>query len=158
MVDEPRMATITVAEPREKLDAGETPIIFDLRSSAAVEQDPVLIQGAIHLSMDEIEKRQSEFPRDRDIILYCSCPNEVSSARLALRLQRKGFTRVRPLLGGIDAWRKQNYPMDQRAAVVVSTVGTGSANLKPAQLNTVGGLSSESPETKPPRPAEGETT
>ena len=57
------------------------------------------------------------FPRDRDIIVYCSCPNEVSSARVALQLQRKGFTRVRPLLGGIDAWREQNYPMEPRSAV-----------------------------------------
>src|SRR5207247_1835971 len=101
-----------------KLAAGEAPLIFDLRSSAAVEQDPLLIQGAIHLSMEDIEKRENEFPRDRDIIVYCSCPNEVSSARVALRLQRKGFTRVRPLLGGIDAWREQNYPMEPRGELV----------------------------------------
>jgi rhodanese-related sulfurtransferase len=106
------MARITVDELRQKLDAGETPLIFDLRSTVAVEQDPVLIQGAIHLSMDDIAERQEEFPRDRDIIVYCSCPNEVSSARVALRLQRKGFTRVRPLLGGIDAWREQNHPVE----------------------------------------------
>src|SRR5213078_3547090 len=71
-------------------------------------------QGAIHLSTDDIEKQLSQFPKDREIIVYCSCPNEVSSARLALRLQRKGFTRVRPLQGGIDAWRERNYPVEVR--------------------------------------------
>lgn len=111
-----RMARITVAELREMLDAGKTPVIFDLRSSAAVEEDPAMIRGAIHLEVEEIESRLSEFPRDRDIIVYCSCPNEVSSARLALRLQRKGLTRVRPLQGGIDAWREKNYPMELRHA------------------------------------------
>jgi len=116
LLHELRMARITVGELRQKLDAGETPLIFDLRSSAAVDQDPTIIQGAIHLSLDEIEKRHHEFPRDRDIIVYCSCPNEVSSARLALQLQRKGFTRVRPLLGGIDAWREQNFPVQMRLA------------------------------------------
>jgi 3-mercaptopyruvate sulfurtransferase SseA len=45
------------------------------------------------------------------VIVYCSCPNEVSSARVALVLHRKGVTRVRPLLGGIDAWRELNYPL-----------------------------------------------
>ena len=55
---------------------------------------------------------EQEIPRDRDIILYCSCPNEVSSARVALLLQRKGISRVRPLLGGIDAWRERNYPTE----------------------------------------------
>jgi membrane protein DedA with SNARE-associated domain/rhodanese-related sulfurtransferase len=117
LLHELQVARITVGELRQKLDAGETPLIFDLRSAAALEQDPTLIQGAVHLSLEEFEKRQHEFPRDRDIVVYCSCPNEVSSARLALQLQRKGFTRVRPLLGGIDAWREQNYPMEPRIVV-----------------------------------------
>jgi membrane protein DedA with SNARE-associated domain/rhodanese-related sulfurtransferase len=118
LLHELRMARITVEELRGKLEAGETPVILDLRSKDAVAQDPVLIQGAIHVSMEEIEKLQ--FPQDRDIVVYCSCPNEVSSARLALRLQRKGFTRVRPLLGGIDAWRQQNLPVQVRAPLVTN--------------------------------------
>jgi rhodanese-related sulfurtransferase len=91
-------------------------MILDLRSNAELEQDQLLIQGALHMTMDEVERRQQEIPRDRDIILYCSCPNEVSSARVALRLQRKGISRVRPLLGGIDAWRGRNYPTELRVA------------------------------------------
>jgi membrane protein DedA with SNARE-associated domain/rhodanese-related sulfurtransferase len=135
LLNELRTARITAAELRQKLDAGEAPLILDLRSSAAVEQDPFLIQGAVHLNLEDIEVRQREFPKDRDIILYCSCPNEVSSARLALQLQRRGFTRVRPLLGGIDAWREQNYPTQPRAAVIVGAdAGTlrngGSAPVK----------------------------
>jgi rhodanese-related sulfurtransferase len=65
--------------------------------------------------MEEVERRQQEIPRDRDIILYCSCPNEVTSARVALLLHRKGILRVRPLLGGIEAWRERNYPTEPRA-------------------------------------------
>ena len=118
LLHELRMARITAPDLRERLQTGEAPLIFDLRSSAAVEEDPVLIQGAVHVSLEEIESRLSELPRDREIIVYCSCPNEVSSARLALRLKRKGFSRVRPLLGGIDAWRQQNYPLQARNAPV----------------------------------------
>ncbi len=62
------------------------------------------------MTIDEIRLRQQEIPRDREIILYCSCPNEVSSARIALQLHKNGITRVRPLLGGIAAWRERNYP------------------------------------------------
>jgi rhodanese-related sulfurtransferase len=64
--------------------------------------------------MDEVGLRHLEIPRDRDIILYCDCPNEVSSARVALMLRRQGISRVRPLLGGIDAWRERNYPTEPR--------------------------------------------
>jgi len=112
LLRELRMARITVAELRQKQAAGENLVILDLRSSAALEEDPSVIQGAIHLNVDDVENRHHEIPRDRDIIVYCSCPNEVTSARVALLLRRKGITRVRPLLGGIDAWRELNYPLD----------------------------------------------
>ena len=112
ILQELRMARITVAELRRKLDAGENLAIIDLRPSEELTLDPALIPGAIHLRVDEVEKRHQEIPRDREVIVYCSCPNEVSSARVALLLQRKGITRVRPLLGGIDAWRELNYPVE----------------------------------------------
>src|SRR6266702_1592647 len=112
LLKELRMARITVDELHQKLEAGENPIILDLRSLAEVERNPLLIRGARHMSMDEVQLRRHEIPRDRDIILYCSCPNEESSARLALLLHRNGILRVRPLLGGIDAWRERNYPTE----------------------------------------------
>jgi membrane protein DedA with SNARE-associated domain/rhodanese-related sulfurtransferase len=154
LLRELRTARITVDELRQKLADGETPLIFDLRSSAAVEQDPALIQGAIHVSLEDLEKRSNEFPRDRDIIVYCSCPNEVSSARVALLLQRKGFTRVRPLLGGIDAWREQNYPMEPRATLVARASLEVSGTRGPAELKIAGNQSFK-PETRPATPKEG---
>lgn len=125
LLRELRMARITVEELRRKLDDGENPVILDLRSAEELQQDPSVIAGAIHTHLDEIEKGQHEFPHDRDIVIYCSCPNEESSARVALLLQRKGFTRVRPLLGGIDAWRKSNYPLAPRTVTVATTIDSG---------------------------------
>ena len=63
---------------------------------------------------DARSNHSHKIPKDRDIVAYCSCPNEVTSARVARVFQRKGFTRIRPLLGGIEAWRGQNYPMEYR--------------------------------------------
>ena len=114
LLNELRMARITVDELHRMLETGENPIILDLRSQAALEEDPSLIRGALHMTLDEVELRHLEIPRDRDIVLYCSCPNEVSSARAALLLRRRGILRVRPLLGGFDAWRERNYPTELR--------------------------------------------
>jgi membrane protein DedA with SNARE-associated domain/rhodanese-related sulfurtransferase len=111
LLRELRTARISAAELRQKLEAGEQPVILDLRSKAELEQDPSVILGAIHLMLEDVEKRRHEFPHDRDIVVYCSCPNEATAARVALLLQRHGFTRVRPLLGGIAAWRAENYPL-----------------------------------------------
>jgi rhodanese-related sulfurtransferase len=68
------------------------------------------------LSIDEVDSHLEGVPRDHDIIVYCSCPNEVSAARVALLLQRKGFVNVRPLLGGLDAWQSRNYPTEVHSA------------------------------------------
>ncbi len=118
-----RMARITVSELRERQAAGENLVILDLRPGVELHLDPSLIPGAVHLAVDEVEQRHQEIPRDREVIVYCSCPNEVSSARVALLLHRKGITRVRPLLGGIDAWRELNYPLE--TASFPSNLGGG---------------------------------
>jgi membrane protein DedA with SNARE-associated domain/rhodanese-related sulfurtransferase len=107
-----RMARITVHELRQMQESGGSPVILDLRSKMELESDPTVISGAIHLDLRDVTKRSDDFPKDREIVAYCSCPNEVTSARIALQLHRKGFTRVRPLLGGIDAWRENNFPME----------------------------------------------
>jgi rhodanese-related sulfurtransferase len=107
-----RVARITAADLRRRQDAGEDLVILDLRPAAELTLDPYSIPGALRWGVDEVKKRYYEFPRDREVIVYCSCPNEVSSARVALLLHRRGVTRVRPLLGGIDAWRDLNYPLE----------------------------------------------
>jgi membrane protein DedA with SNARE-associated domain/rhodanese-related sulfurtransferase len=131
LLRELRVARITVDELLQKQEAGEQLLILDLRSRAELAQDPYLIRGARHTTVDEMGRRQQEIPRDREIIIYCSCPNEVSSARLALQLKRKGISRVRPLLGGIDAWRERHYPTELEVAGVTDTLGANSVSEEP---------------------------
>jgi len=126
LLRELRMARITVSDLRQKQQAGEALTILDLRSSAALEEDPALIPGAIHTTLDEIKRGNHQLPRDGEIIVYCSCPNEATAARVTLLLQRSGFKNVRPLLGGLDAWREKNYPV-----VVAFTSQSGLATLPP---------------------------
>ncbi len=119
-----RMARISADELQRKLQAGENPVILDLRPQAELEEEGLLIRGALHMTMDELQVRYAEIPRDRDVIVYCSCPNEESSARAALLLRRNGIVRVHPLLGGFDAWRERNYPTEQSVvgAAIASTI------------------------------------
>ena len=53
------------------------------------------------MAVEELEHRHYEIPRDRDVVLFCACPNEVTSARMALLLKKNGISRVRPLVGGV---------------------------------------------------------
>ena len=125
LLRELRTAKITVDELGKMLDAGENPFILDVRSALELEQDPSIIRGAIQVTIEELDSRQHGFPRDREIIIYCDCPNEESSSKMALLLRRRGFMRVRPLLGGIDAWRKGNFP----TAVWTKTTATATSTV-----------------------------
>lgn len=106
-----RMAKMSVDELKARLDAGELLTVIDVRHARDVQADPDMIPGAIHMALEDIDGRYHEIPKDREIILYCACPNEVSSARTALKLKRNGIHQVRPLEGGIDAWRQRKYPL-----------------------------------------------
>ena len=67
-----RIARITPQELMDKLTAGETVSIVDLRQPMDIEAFPQMIPGALRIAMEEIEDRHGEIPRDRDVVLYCS--------------------------------------------------------------------------------------
>jgi membrane protein DedA with SNARE-associated domain/rhodanese-related sulfurtransferase len=106
-----RISRITVEELKEKMDEGEQVMIVDLRHHLDFDADPETIPGAFRIDAKELEEKNDHLPRDREVILYCTCPNEATSARLALLLRRQGIKHIRPLQGGLDAWREQGYPV-----------------------------------------------
>jgi len=108
-----RMARISVAELQQLIQKGSQPLIIDVRSSSARELEPRWIPGAVHISLPDVDARLKELPRERDIILYCTCPSEASAARVARILMNHGFKRVRPLHGGLDAWVAAGYAIAQ---------------------------------------------
>jgi rhodanese-related sulfurtransferase len=107
-----RMARISVADLYELIERGAAPVILDVRSITARELEPRWIPGALHVPLQDVAKHLKELPRDREIILYCTCPSEASAARVARILINQGFKRVRPLHGGLDAWVAAGYSVE----------------------------------------------
>jgi rhodanese-related sulfurtransferase len=103
------MAMIADAE-RDGLDR---PFIIDLRHPLDVLTDPLVLPGALRIGPDELKQRKEIIPTDRDIVLYCTCPSEETSAKVALELHRLGIKRVRPLRGGLQGWKDAGYPLDE---------------------------------------------
>ena len=100
---EHRVPRLTAQHVREKIAAGEDPLIIDLRPVGDRHEIPG-IPGALPLSSEEVIADHQDLPLDRDVILYCGCPADAASVQAARLLRRKGFTRVWPLAGGIEAW------------------------------------------------------
>lgn len=111
-----KMARISAAELVGLIDAGRKPIIFDVRTAETRRKEGI-IPGSIGAHPDEISRVATDYARDAEIIIYCSCPNEASAAVAALHLKRAGFRKIRPLQGGIEAWAMAGQPVDQAEAV-----------------------------------------
>jgi membrane protein DedA with SNARE-associated domain/rhodanese-related sulfurtransferase len=93
------------------VDGSEQPFIVDLRHPLDYLPDPRVLPGAVRIGPSEITRLADRIPRDRDIILYCTCPSEETSAKVAMQLHKLGITRVRPLRGGFDGWKQAGYPL-----------------------------------------------
>jgi membrane protein DedA with SNARE-associated domain/rhodanese-related sulfurtransferase len=110
-----RIARIGVADLRALMDGGKRPVVVDVRSPGARDLDPRFIPGALAMGAAEVDGRLAELPADREIVFYCTCPNEASAAQVAKKLIGLGYTRVRPLHGGLDAWIAAGYEIEHRA-------------------------------------------
>lgn len=96
---------------RGMLDGGEPLFIVDLRHPLDYLPDPRTLPGAVMMSPDTLVERSAAIPRDRDVVLFCTCPNEETAVRMALTIRKMGVPRVRPLLGGFDGWKGRGYPL-----------------------------------------------
>ena len=99
-------------ELKRQLDAGEPVFIIDLRHPLEILPDPFTLPGALHFSPEALATRHIEIPRDRDVVLFCTCPSEATAARTAMALHKLGIERVRPLRGGFDEWKRLGFPLD----------------------------------------------
>ncbi len=105
-------ARLDPADLKRQLDAGEQIYIVDLRHPLELLPEPFTLPGAVHFSPEFLAARHNEIPRDRDIVLYCTCPSEATAAKTAMTLHKLGIARVRPLRGGYDEWKRLGYPLD----------------------------------------------
>jgi hypothetical protein len=67
-----RIARITPEELKIKIDASEAMVIVDLRHSLDFEADPETIPGAFRMDAKDLEEKNDQLPRDRELILYCT--------------------------------------------------------------------------------------
>jgi membrane protein DedA with SNARE-associated domain/rhodanese-related sulfurtransferase len=113
-----RMARITPEELKKKLDAGEKVMIVDLHGRRDGPRGHQGIPGAVcidphRFGQHDNPSKQTPIPCDREVVLYCTALHELTSARVALELRRRGFERVRPLAGGLQAWHERGFPLTQ---------------------------------------------
>jgi rhodanese-related sulfurtransferase len=115
-----RLATQTdVADVHAAL-GDENFVLLDVRSDAAWAQGH--IPGAVHLPHARIpldETLRLAVP----VVAYCWGPGCNGATRAALALARRGF-RVKEMIGGVEYWIREGFPLRTEAGEVTAAVDT----------------------------------
>jgi len=96
---------VTVNDLLELIQERSGHIIFDARPEDQRTRNG-FIPGSIPINDINLSEIASLYAAYDEIIVYCSCPNELTAAKYAQKLRRTGLKRIRPLLGGLDEWSK----------------------------------------------------
>nr|WP_029422745.1 rhodanese-like domain-containing protein [Alicyclobacillus macrosporangiidus] len=94
------MIHIHPLDVHERLNRGEPLQIIDVREPGEVAAGK--IPGAKNIPLGQIPARMGEIDPRRDTILVCRSGNR--SAMACEFLASAGFTRVKNMLGGMNAW------------------------------------------------------
>lgn len=111
-----RMARITPDELNRAMAGGAAPVVVDVRSEPGRALDSRIVPGALLADPKRVGQMVRGLAPDRELVMYCNCPNEASAATAARLLMAAGYRHVRPLLGGLDAWAAAGYPVDHLPA------------------------------------------
>src|SRR5512145_770325 len=102
------------AEPEAvvKLIENAQPFVLDVREPKEVEQGR--IAGAVAIPIRDIPRSLARLPENRaaPIITYCKVGYRGGLAMATLRML--GYTNVRTIKGGLDAWQKAGLPVDTK--------------------------------------------
>jgi rhodanese-related sulfurtransferase len=115
---------ISVEEAKQRVDAGEPVTFVDARDEEAWRASEWQIPHSRRMPADDIEAHLDEIPLGGLIVPYAANPGDASA--VAQSLTTYGWTNVRPLLGGTDAWKHAGYP----------TEGKPSRRLSPAEASS----------------------
>jgi membrane protein DedA with SNARE-associated domain/rhodanese-related sulfurtransferase len=110
-----RLRRITPLLLNEKIMAGEPIAIIDLLDFEEAQGDRAGIPGAVRMDPARLRSRlRVVVPENLGLVLYCSSSGELTSARVAVALGKKGISNVWVLEGGLTAWKKEGLPVTLR--------------------------------------------
>lgn len=101
---------MSVAELKQRLDAGEDQLLLDVRSAEDFVGEKGHIAGAINLPLEEMESRREELSDYMERTVTIVCTTDRRSSKAAQKLTKDGFTDVHVVKGGMTDWTQNGYP------------------------------------------------
>jgi rhodanese-related sulfurtransferase len=110
--DELELHSITPEELHALLASNRDVALFDVRLPLDLLGNSMIIPGAKRLAPEEVVVNPSLLPKDRDSIVYCTCPSDQTSRAVLHRARAMGILRIRFLKGGLEGWKSRGYPLE----------------------------------------------
>ncbi len=120
-----RIAAQMANVPRISIDelvalqaSASPPILIDARESVVRTFDNQAIPGAVQVTLKTLRKVCPPLSSDRQIVVYCTCMDEATSALACRSIKRHGHSSVRALKGGLASWIAAGLPVEREAPSV----------------------------------------
>ena len=104
--------SITPEALRALLAAEREVLVFDVRLPLDLLADSDIIPGATRVAPKDIEANPLLIPKEKDTIVYCTCPSDKTSRAILRKALAMNFSRVKFLRGGLDGWKAKGYPVE----------------------------------------------
>lgn len=104
--------SITVEDLHSLLASNQEVLLFDVRQPLDLLAYPETILGAKRIAPDEVLEKPSLIPREKDAVVYCTCPDEKTSRAILHRALAMHFHRIKFLKGGLADWKAKGYPVE----------------------------------------------
>src|SRR5437667_6100562 len=101
--------SISAEELHLLMESGPKVLLFDVRQALDLLAYPEQIPGAQRIPPEEVLEEPSIIPKDKDAVVYCTCPGEKTSRMVLRRALALGFSRVKFLRGGLAAWKGMGF-------------------------------------------------
>ena len=101
--------SITAEELHALLASDQEVLLFDVRQPLDLLAYPEIIPKAQRIAPNEVLARPTLIPKEKDAVVYCTCPGEKTSHTVLRRALALGFLRIKFLKGGLAAWKAKGY-------------------------------------------------
>ncbi|HEX3739512.1 MAG TPA: rhodanese-like domain-containing protein, partial [Terriglobales bacterium] len=110
--DDLEQHSLTAEQLHSLLESKQELLIFDVRQPLDLLAYPEIIPSAQRIPPDDVLANPSLIPKDRDAVVYCTCPSDKTSRQILRRALALRFFRVKFLKGGLEAWKTNGYPVE----------------------------------------------
>ena len=101
--------SITPDQLHDLLQSHGEVLIYDVRQPLDLLAKSEIILGATRLAPRDVLNNPSLIPRDKEAVVYCTCPDDKTSRSVIRRARSLHFSRVKFLKGGLAAWKAKGY-------------------------------------------------